>query len=120
MVVSNVPTKKHITFSGGNFFIGDYVRIQYKDWKGGVIGVIDDIYPDSLEITSGILVKKVLFSEIEKLKKVPRSENFNTVPYYDEEDKEFWRTHWITPEGIKEKTEEDLKILEELYAKKML
>lgn len=38
------------------------------------------------------------------LRKSTKDENFNNVPYYDEQEKEFWETHRITRNGIKKLT----------------
>lgn len=121
MISSNVPQEKEkfITFDGETkFYIGDKVRIQYPEWRGGVIGNIHDIFSDSISIdVETIGIKNIPFDIIWKMRRVERNENFDTVPYYDAEEKEFWRTHWITKDGIKEKTEEDIKMLEEFHRK---
>lgn len=122
-IKSNVPKPEEIcVFTDDNtkFFIGDNVRIQYVDWKGGIIGKISDIFADSLVIYTSIMGERVvLFSEIQKIKKVALDETFDTVPFYDEEEAEFWRTHWVTREGIKEKTAEDIRMVEEFKKKYM-
>ena len=122
-IKSNVSKPEEIcVFTDDNtkFFIGDNVRIQYVDWKGGIIGKISDIFADNLVIYTGIMGERiVLFSEIQKMKKVALDETFDTVPFYDEEEAEFWRTHWVTREGIKEKTAEDIRMLEEFKKKYM-
>lgn len=38
------------------------------------------------------------------LRKSTKDENFNNVPYYDEQEKEFWETHRITRNEIKKLT----------------
>ena len=119
MVNSNIPQEKYVSFNNKvKFYIGDKVRIQYIEWRGGVIGKILDIFPDSLNIDIKFFgSENVPFSKIWKMRRAEHNEDFNTVPYYDAEEKEFWRTHWITKDGIKEKTAEDIKMLEE-FAKK--
>lgn len=123
LVVSNVPSKKHVLFLTEDkptevFHVGDRVRILYKEHKGGIIGIISDISYDSVFVSNEVYKgREVSFDTIDKMRTVPQSENFETVPYYDKEEEEFWRTHWYTPEGIKEKTPEDIKMLEE-YRKK--
>lgn len=122
-IKSNVSKPEEIcVFMDDNtkFFIGDNVRIQYVDWKGGIIGKISDIFADSLAIYTSIIGERIVsFSEIQKMKKVALDETFDTVPFYDEEEVEFWRTHWVTREGIKEKTAEDIRMLEEFKKKYM-
>lgn len=119
MVTSNVPVERFVTFNDDvKFYIGDKVRIQYPEWRGGVVGDITDIRENSLSVDIGIFgTKEVPFEKIWKMRRAETNEDFNTVPYYDAEEKEFWRTHWITKDGIKEKTEEDIKMLEEFFEK---
>ena len=121
-VNSNIPKldEKCVFFDNNTrFFVGDNVRIQYVDWKGEIIGEILDISSNNLTITSILGPKRISFSKIRKMKKVPYDETFDTVPFYDEEDAEFWRTHWITKDGIKEKTAEDRRMLEKFKKKYM-
>ena len=119
MVESNVPQEKYVSFNGDiEFYIGDKVRIQYPEWRGGVVGKILDIFADSLTVDIGVFgSRNVPFSKIWKMRRAEYNEDFNTVPYYDAEEKEFWRTHWITKDGIKEKTAEDIKMLEDFHKK---
>lgn len=119
MVNSNIPQEKYVSFNDEvKFYIGDKVRIQYPEWRGGVVGEILDIFSDSLTVDVGIFGRKhVPFSKIWKMRRAEHNEDFDTVPYYDAEEKEFWRMHWITKDGIKMKTEEDVKMLEELRNK---
>ena len=119
MVNSNVPQEKYLSFNDEvKFFIGDKVRIQYPEWRGGVIGTILDIFADSLTVDIGIFgSENVPFSKIWKTRRAEHNEDFNTFPYYDAEEMEFWHTHWITKDGIKEKTKKDIKMLEDFHKK---
>lgn len=46
------------------------------------------------------------------IKIVDEHETFDTVPNINDEEREFWRTHWFTRDGIKRKTRKELRILE--------
>lgn len=119
MIVTNIPKEIYVSFNNEvKFYVGDKVRIQYIDWRGGVVGNIAGIFPDSIDIDIGVFgIKNVPFLKIWKMRRAEHNENFDTVPYYDAEEKEFWHTHWITKDGIKEKTPEDIKMLEEFFEK---
>lgn len=118
MVKSSIPREKYVIYNDENFYIGDEVRILYTNYEGGIIGWIDNIDGDGVGIRNEISGKYVLFSKIQKMRHTKENETFDTVPYYDEEEREFWRTHWCTKDGIKEKTEEDIKMLEEFFEKR--
>lgn len=95
MIYSNVPSTKCLYAGRKLFIIGDYVRVLYVNGHGGIIGEIKDIRTDTVLIEDHVL----LFSEIYKMKEVSREETFDNTPYFDEEEKEFWNTHWITKYG---------------------
>lgn len=123
---SNVPENPIIMTNTYHVFnIGDRVRIQYYPKKekeypysgGGIIGKIKAISHNSLTIESSFADKLVTFDEIFIIKKVSDEENFDNTPYIDDEEREFWRTHWHTKDGIKEKTAEDIKMLEAFFLK---
>lgn len=117
MISSNVPKEKYMMYNEEKFYIGNEVRILYANHTGEIIGWIDNIDSDGVDIQNEISIRYIPFSEIYKMRRTKENENFETIPYYDEEDKEFWRIHWCTKDGIKEKTEEDLKMLEEFFEK---
>ena len=104
-----------------NFTIGDRVRILTIN-KSEYIGYVEcinetlvilhvTICPDWVEL------KTVFMAEIYKMRRAEPWETFDVLPYFDAEEKEFWRTHWHTRDGIKEKTPEDIKMLEEFFEK---
>lgn len=117
MVSSNIPKEEYVSFNDEvKFYIGDKVRIQYPEYRGGIIGTISYIYDDYLKVhVKDIGYFDIHFSKIQKMRRAECYEDFNTVPYYDAEEKEFWRTHWITKDGIKEKTPEDIKMLDDFF-----
>ena len=117
-IMSNIPEiPMMITTDHKTFKIGDRVRVQFVAKKypeypysgGGVIGFIKAINHDSFVVNKRI----VAFNDVYIVKKVDEAETFETVPNINDEEREFWRTHWITKDGIKKKTAEDLKMLEE-------
>jgi hypothetical protein len=89
--------------------------------KSGYIGELLEIKYDTITLRINFGCERenleLKISDIEKLRRAEPNETFDTVPYFDAEEKEFWRTHWYTRDGIKEKTPEDIKMLEEFFKK---
>lgn len=121
-IMSNIPEiPMMITTDYKTFKIGDRVRVQFVAKKypeypysgGGVIGVITAINHDSFVVDFVLDKRVVAFDDVYIIKNVGETETFETVPNINDEEREFWRTHWITKDGIKKKTAEDLKMLEE-------
>lgn len=121
-IMSNIPEiPMMITTDYKTFKIGDRVRVQFVAKKypeypysgGGVIGHIKSINYNSFVIDYVLDTKVIEFDDIYIIKKVDDAETFDTVPNINDEEREFWRTHWITKDGIKKKTAEDSKMLEE-------
>lgn len=96
MIYSNIPSTKCLYAGRKLFIIGDYVRVLYANGHGGIIGEIKDIRTETVLIDDRVL----WFSEIYKMKEVSREETFDNTPWFDEEEKEFWRTYKITKNGI--------------------
>ena len=122
MLKSNVPeTPMFVSDDYHTFMLGDRVRVQFYPEKekkypysgSGMIGKIAAIYHDSFLIKNNMMHRIVRFTEVFIIKKVDDKENFDNTPYINDEEREFWRTHWITKDGIKKKTAEDSKMLEE-------
>lgn len=121
---SNVPKIKHFEDENDNSFcINDRVRIQYEAKQkefpysgGGIIGHIKDIFHDSFIVTNFWGDKEIQYNEVFIIKRVDEYENFENTPYINDEECEFWRTHWYTKDGLKKKTEEDIKYLEEFHS----
>lgn len=84
-----------------NQYIGEILDIRY-----------DEIDVDIIKIHE---LKSISLSDIFKIRMAKEDENLNNTPYFDDEEREFWKTHWVTKEGIKEKTSEDIKELEEFF-----
>lgn len=109
---SNVPEMPMFVSDDYHAFtIGDRVRIQFYPTEekqypysgGGMIGKIAAIYYDSFLIKTSMTDRIVRFTEVFIIKKVDDKENFENTPYINDEEREFWRTHWYTPDGIKVK-----------------
>lgn len=60
-------------------------------------------YPNGIMIDRTHGKKFVLFADIEKMRLSNPGEDFNNTPFYDEHESEFWRSHIITKDGIKER-----------------
>ena len=110
-----------LNVNDNTFVVGDNVRIQflptkYKEYPysgGGVIGKIKDIIKNGCIIGNYYGDVIATLDNIFIIKKVGEDETFDNTPYINDEEREFWRTHWYTKDGIKEKTAEDIKMLEE-------
>lgn len=117
MFKTNVPEKPCLETKHAQFFINDRIRV-ILDSGNSYIGEIADIKSDSIVLKFEYFdSREIKLSEISRLRRAEPNETFNTVPYYDAEEKEFWRTHWYTKNGIQEKTPEDIAMLEEFFKK---
>lgn len=111
-----VQTRVMVTNNNEVYKIGDRVRVQFVAKKypqypysgGGIIGNIKQIYHDYFVVNN----RKVDFDDVFIIKTVDEHETFDTVPNINDEEREFWRTHWFTRDGIKRKTRKELRILE--------
>ena len=121
MITTNVPKFPHLDTGKAKFYKSDKVRVV-TNLKSSYIGKIIEINSDSIVLFVPLYkgddtTKMVMLYEIEKMRRAEPNETFDTVPYYDAEEKEFWRTHWYTRDGLKEKTPEDIKMLKEFFEK---
>lgn len=111
-----VQTRVMVINNNEVYKIGDRVRVQFVAKKypqypysgGGIIGNIKQIYHDYFVVNN----RKVDFDDVFIIKTVDEHETFDTVPNINDEEREFWRTHWFTRDGIKRKTRKELLILE--------
>ena len=119
MVITNMPSEIFIDTGETKFYKGNRIRVVTS--KGSYIGNIIEISTENMVLHLPLYkgddtIKVVNFSDIEKMRRAEPNETFDTVPYYDAEEKEFWRTHWHTKDGIKEKTPADIAMLEKFFA----
>lgn len=118
MYITNIPAKPFITCSnkGEKFFLGNEVRILLNN-HNQYIGKIFDIRHNEIDVDIIKIHerKSIFLSDICKMRIRENNEDLNNAPYFDDEEKEFWRTHWITKDGIKEKTPEEIKELEKFF-----
>ena len=119
---SNVPEMPMFVSDDYHAFtILDRVRIQFYPTEekqypysgGGMIGKIAAIHHDGFLVKTSMNERYVKFTEVFIIKKVNDQENLDNTPYINDEEREFWRTHWQTRNGIKKKSEEDIRRLEE-------
>lgn len=111
---TNVPSIKEqrVYSDTDEFKIGDRVRVLSKNKLSECIGKITSIDQECfyLEIRIGIGAierKQILVSEVGKMRIASPNENFNDSVFFDDEEKEFWRTHIISGKGIRERTESE-------------
>lgn len=121
MFKTNMPSELYLDTGSAKFYKGNRLRVVMKN-KNSYIGELVEIKASSIVLFVPICkgddsTKEIMLEDIEKLRRAEPNETFETVPYYDAEEKEFWRTHWYTRDGIKEKTSEDIAMLEKFFGK---
>ena len=117
MLRSNVPQYKYLYYGNRCYHQGHKVRVLMKS-KSEYIGTVIEIGYQSFTLYfEHCDPKEIMFDDVDKFRLAKPNENLDNTPYFDEEEKEFWRTHWMTRDGIKEKTPEDIKMLEEFFKK---
>lgn len=113
----NVPIVPRFWNDDFQFYVYDRVRVLTGSHGHEYIGQIRRIYADRFVLGMDGEEITVRFSQIDKIRFAASDESFDNTPYFDEEEKEFWRTHWLTRDGLKEKTPEDIRMLEEFERK---
>lgn len=108
----NVPDVPRFWNDDSQFYVGDRVRVLFANHGKELVGPIMEIRAHSF-VVYAMSETVVPYEEVVKIRLAADKEDLNTVPYFDEEEREFWRTHWHTRDGIKEKTPEDIAMLEE-------
>lgn len=116
-LTTNVPANPelYLTQDDGSlekFSIGDKVTVLMLNHNQR-IGVITDIRIDYFCIrlidrhfTPIFDIETVPLSDVKKMKKA--SIDDLDKPYFDEEEREFWMTHYISRDGIVERTPENI------------
>ncbi len=119
-ITSNVQERPiFVTNTFHVFSVGNRVRVQLYPKKekeypysgSGIIGKIKDIFHNGFIIENSIIAKPIMFEDIFIIRNADENESFDNTPYINDEERAFWCTHWITKNGIKEKTAEDLEML---------
>lgn len=111
------------TNDGVIFGIGARIRIQFEakqpefPYSGnGMIGIINSFNNDGIMLNNNTYgLTFVYFSRIFLMKHISDFENFENTPFYNDEEKKFWLTHWMTKDGIKKKTKEEIEMLENFF-----
>ena len=107
MFTSNIPKEKYIVDTSTNeiFKLLDRLRVLFVGYSGGTIGAVVEINENEfLLMTDERTIVHIPYEKVMKLRQAVCSENFDTVPYYDEQEREFWKTHCITKDGIQKLT----------------
>lgn len=102
MVTTNIPREARLYYNGNVFCIGDRVRVLMEN-KSEYIGEIHSISSDTFSIRTCIDYVLIETEKVSKMRETEKGEDFNNTDYYDDEEREFWRTHWITRNGIEER-----------------
>lgn len=112
MFTSNISKEKYIVDTSTNetFKLLDRVRVLFEKYSMGAIGAVVEINENEfLLMTDERAIVHIPYEKVMKLRQAACSENFATVPYYDEQEREFWKTHCITKDGIQKLTAFDKK-----------
>lgn len=105
---TNVPNIKEqrVCSDDEQFKIGDRVRVLMKG-KSEYIGKIISIFCEGFYVRTDFENKQIFVSEVEKMRIATPTENLNDFPFFDDEEKDFWRKHILCKEGIRERTESE-------------
>ena len=108
MITSNVPNgnEQRLFYENEQFKLGDRVRVLL-DNKSEYIGKIYAIFCDTFFINTKIDTDIVSFSKVAKIRIAPNDETLDTIPFFDEEEKEFWRTHIHSRDGFRLRNENE-------------
>lgn len=116
-ISTNIPANPelYLTQDDGSlekFSVGNKVTILMHNHNQR-IGVITDIQADHFCIrlidkhfTPIFDIETVSLSDVKKMKKA--SIDDLDKPYFDEEEREFWMTHYVSHDGIVERTPENI------------
>ena len=107
--MSEIKAVVNFTVDGELFEVGDKVRVIMKSKKNpkfsycgnSYIGTIESIFPNYFILNREYWMGDALrYEDISHIRKAKEDESFNTVPYYNDEEKEFWTTHCYSKDGI--------------------
>ena len=114
MIKTNVPEEIWIDNGKEKYIIGDKIRILLNN-HNEYIGEIQDIKYDNILLCLDNNNKiRIYIKDIFKIRYALVNENFKDNPYFDKNEINFWRTHWITKEGIVEEVDSHINNLKEL------
>lgn len=123
-LTTNVPANPelYLTQDDGSvekFSIGDRVTVlmQNHDQRIGVITKIQSdhfcIHPIDRNFIPIFDIEAISLSGVKKMK-IASIEDF-TKPYFDEEEREFWMTHYMSRDGIVERTPADIAAMRRYF-----
>lgn len=116
-LTTNVPANPelYLTQDDGSvekFSVGDKVTVLMQNHNQRV-GVITDIQSDHFRLRPVdrnfvpiFDIESISLSDVKKMRRA--SIDDLTKPYFDEEEREFWMTHYVSRDGIVERTPEDI------------
>ena len=119
-LTTNVPVNSELYLTQDNgslekFSVGDKVTVLMQNHNQRV-GVITDIQADHLRLRPVdrsfvpiFDIESISLSDVKKMRRA--SIDDLTKPYFDEEEREFWMTHYMSRDGIVERTPADIAAL---------
>lgn len=121
---TNVPTRPELYLTQDDdsmekFSIGDRVTVlmQNHDQRIGVITKIQSdhfcIHPVDRNFIPIFDIEAISLSGVKKMK-IASIEDF-TKPYFDEEEREFWMTHYVSRGRIVERTPSDVAAMRRYF-----
>ena len=119
-LTTNIPANPelYLTQNDGSmkkFSVGDKVTIlmlNHNQYIGAIVEIQTDhfcIRPVDRHFTPIFDIEPVSLSDVKKMRKA--SIDDLDKPYFDEEEREFWMTHYVSRDGIVERTPADIAAL---------
>ena len=103
-----------------DFNVGDKVRILMSN-KAEYAAHIVSLTADSIELdiedyNKNTPTKFIEIKNISKIKKIPEDQDLNSEFYFDDDEKEFWRTHIYSKNGLVDRHSIGMPYLDEAVA----
>ena len=119
-LTTNIPANPelYLTQNDGSmekFSVGDKVTVlmlNHNQYIGTIVEIQTDhfcIRPVDRHFTPIFDIEPVSLSDVKKMRKA--SIDDLDKPYFDEEEREFWMTHYVCRDGIVERTPADIAAL---------
>lgn len=119
-LTTNIPANPelYLTQNDGSmekFSVGDKVTVlmlNHNQHIGAIVEIQTDhfcIRPVDRNFTPIFDIEPVSLSDVKKMRKA--SIDDLDKPYFDEEEREFWMTHYVSRDGIVERTPADIAAL---------
>ena len=119
-LTTNIPANPelYLTQNDGSmekFSVGDKVTVlmlNHNQYIGAIVEIQTDhfcIRPVDRNFTPIFDIEPVSLSDVKKMRKASIDDLYK--PYFDKEEREFWMTHYVSRDGIVERTPADIAAL---------